>query len=333
MDDSQQPGSPAGPNRKRKLWPWVAVVVAVVAVVVVVAFFVLPSGGDEQALKRRLELLEEPAGGTAYVVHITDSDRIQQAIGTDFPADGSEDEIEGWVEEAGDGEDQRVLFYEPDRIPARKGLDYDALGEITLFEWGGGLHASLLAYDGDFSAGDLDGLFGSANDEGQWETGTVQNTYFMLDGDTVYGSQNAEALPDGVPEPSDSLAANEEPLGLLKELDASGGYHLTANVSPALIADDGVEVPAWGYALDVEDDSPHLTLVIDHESEADAEGRAEVVKESIEEWAVSQDQSLEVEAEEKGTFVVASFSFAADERGLRLTVADLANSASMARTS
>ena len=276
------PTSAGSRPRRRGLVITLSSIAAVAVIALIAVLFLVPRHGN--SLLDRLAMLPVPGDVSIYSVSITDTARLEAAVGEPFPVGGDENDIAYWLSLAGIDFSTRVSLLPAGQLFATGGLEYEASAAVTLMKMSLTEGQSILtAYEGSFSSQRLDTAL-SQSQQGVWQQ-TAQSLWSIVDG-TLYNASTIltdpmSALPEHTPTRDASLALDTDTVTLLSILEHAGAYTYSVTHS----TDGRISAPryepylgpgedlihTWGWGFGVNDDQqPTLTLVNQFDSADDA---------------------------------------------------------------
>lgn len=315
----------AAPPRKSKAGLIIGIVAAGVVVLagigVALAFaFGAIGGGGSASLADGMRSIEAPEG--EFTLEIIDGSRLEEAIGEPFPRNGSQSEIDDWLELAYDRDDERVAvgnIAEPDGLAA---VIFEGRGEIWLNDRE--TSVSVSAFPRQIPDSRLTELLGEPS-RGLWELQTSYDEdefslfFTQVDG-TTYSSAYTSDLPRERPETRDSLASDESVMQMLSLLEKTGGYAYTierddypADNLEEITGERVDRIVTYGSALSLRDGKPYLTLAYDFGSADKARANLGVMEDGIFLSADGIGQDDPVRVAQDGSFVVAEFEISGSD--------------------
>lgn len=320
-----QVASGAGAQARRGIrGPLVAMgAVSFGAVVALVVTLVVVNPFPNRRLDELLALVGLPEDSQNFALDISYPGRVADAMGSDLPLEADSRGVSRWAEQAGEGAWQQVdldsarlspwwiesygtipLYADAHATLTRQVCDAEHCEERELGVWAGDVPDAL-----------LDAGFTPASG-GEWhphvegiadpsvlsprEGGMFHRSSWDLD----EGMRFADSHHEG------SLADDDAALRVLRILHDTGGYAI------GISRWEGTPAATSGYAIDLQDGLPSLTLVWDLRSAGEAEGFASTMEAQIREVGTALGQRLRPEVEVKGALVTAAFTFGATEEGL-----------------
>jgi len=315
----------AAPPRKGRTGLIVGIVAAGVVVLagigVALAFaFGAIGGGGSASLADGMRSIEAPEGD--FTLEIIDGPRLEEAVGEPFPRNGSQSEIDDWLELAYDRDDERVAvgnLAEPEGLAA---VVFEGRGEIWLNDRE--TSVSMGAFPHQIPDSRLTELIGEPS-RGLWELQASYDEdefslFFAQVGGATYSSSYTSDLPRERPEAHDSMASDESVMQMLSLLEKTGGYAYTierddypADNLEEITGDRVDRIVTYGSALSLRDGEPYLTLAYDFGSAEKARANLGVMEDGFFLSADGIGQDDPVRVVQDGSFVVAEFEISGSD--------------------